>query len=395
VSTEMAEVIAEEVRDLPAVRAHEAMVTRAEVSVDDVVEQRDKIKAVMERVMRPDIHYGRIPGVDKPTLFKPGAELLNTTFRLAPAYQSERIFHDDGHLTVVAKCVLTHAPSGIVLGEGEGLCSSRESKYAYRNAKRICPACGAEAIIKGKAEFGGGWLCWKKQDGCGAKFPDNDPAIMGQEVGKTDNAELPDTWNTVLKMADKRALVAAVLNCTAASDIFTQDIEDSPAVVSEREPRATQAAPEATSSRATSQPSRSEPPITEPQKKKANVLVGQLRDELRLQTAEVYLAASHPVPHLGDGETLHWSPLRDRLTKKEATRLIDRLEAYASSESLAPPVVDWMIADILAAAEVLGKTAEAKDAIAEKIATAPADEDMQAWLVQQLERARKAAEATA
>ena len=31
---------------------------------------------------------------------------------------------------------------------------------------------------------------------------------------------------TVLKMANKRSLVAAVLNATAASDIFTQDIED-------------------------------------------------------------------------------------------------------------------------------------------------------------------------
>ena len=50
-----------------------------------------------------------------------GAELLNTTFRLAPSYESERTFHDDGHLTVVAKCRLTHAPSGIVLGGGEGL----------------------------------------------------------------------------------------------------------------------------------------------------------------------------------------------------------------------------------------------------------------------------------
>ena len=32
--------------------------------------------------------------------------------------------------------------------------------------------------------------------------------------------------NTVLKMADKRALVAAVLNGTGASDVFTQDVED-------------------------------------------------------------------------------------------------------------------------------------------------------------------------
>lgn len=225
-SEQLAEIVEEQTTHLPAVRAHEAIVTRDEITVDDVVAQRDKIKAVMERVMRDGAHYGRIPGVDKPTLFKAGAEVLNTTFRLAPSYLSERIFHEDGHLTVVAKCVLSHAPSGIVLGEGEGLCSSREDKYASRNAKRVCPTCGAEAIIKGKEQYGGGWLCWKKQGGCGAKFADGDRAIESQEVGKVANESLPDTWNTVLKMADKRALVAAVLNCTAASDIFTQDVED-------------------------------------------------------------------------------------------------------------------------------------------------------------------------
>ncbi|MBW2646973.1 MAG: hypothetical protein JRE23_12530, partial [Deltaproteobacteria bacterium] len=35
-----------------------------------------------------------------------------------------------------------------------------------------------------------------------------------------------DLQNTIYKMACKRAQVAAVLNATAASDIFTQDVED-------------------------------------------------------------------------------------------------------------------------------------------------------------------------
>jgi len=183
-------------------------------------------------------------------------------------------------------------------------------------------------------------------------------------------------------------------DCFAGTTYTPEELDDGDVKPLEREPQPEERPAGATGSEPSTgmpEPSRSEPSITEPQKKKANVLVGQLRDDLRLQTAEVYLAAGHPIPRLDDGETLHWSPLRDRLTKKEANRLIDRLETYASSDALAPPVVDWLIADILAAAEVLGKTAEAKDAITEKRATAPADEDMQAWLVQQLERARKAA----
>ena len=40
--------------------------------------------------------------------------------------------------------------------------------------------------------------------------------------------EPADLANTILKMACKRAMIAMTLNVTAASDIFTQDIEDIP-----------------------------------------------------------------------------------------------------------------------------------------------------------------------
>lgn len=34
-----------------------------------------------------------------------------------------------------------------------------------------CPECGStDAVIKGKAEYGGGYLCFKKKGGCGAKW---------------------------------------------------------------------------------------------------------------------------------------------------------------------------------------------------------------------------------
>ena len=83
-------------------------------------------------------------------------------------------------------------------------------------------------MIKGKEEFGGGWLCWRKRNGCGAKFPDGDQRIESQEVGEIENPDLPDTWNAVDKMAKKRAYVDAVLSVTGASAIFTQDIGADP-----------------------------------------------------------------------------------------------------------------------------------------------------------------------
>lgn len=216
----------EELQNLPAVRAAEAMVTRGEVTVADVVAQRDKIKHVMEAVMEDGIHYGRIPGIAKPSLWKPGAEVLVVTFRLAPTYESEKLFGENDHLTVTSKARLTHIQSGLFIAEGEGMCSTRETKYRYRQAERVCPACGAPAIIKGKQEYGGGWVCFKKKGGCGEKYADGNPIIEDQETGRIENDALPDVWNTVIKMANKRALVAAVLNGTAASDIFTQDLED-------------------------------------------------------------------------------------------------------------------------------------------------------------------------
>ncbi len=92
--------------------------------------------------------------------------------------------------------------------------------------QRACPNCGKPAIIKGKAEYGGGWVCFKKKGGCGSTFPDNAPEITGQEVGQIKNPDIADQTNTILKMAQKRAFVAATLIATNTSDYFTQDMED-------------------------------------------------------------------------------------------------------------------------------------------------------------------------
>lgn len=205
-----------------------ALAVRDELSVEEVVAQVEKIQQVVALAMKKDEHYGVIPGTKKPTLLKPGAEKLCLTFRLDPEYVVAEQFFDDRHYYVRATCTLFHIPTGNRVASGIGSCTSRESKYAYRNAARICPECGGSFIIKGKDEYGGGWLCFKKKGGCGAKFEAGDQVIEGQAEGKSENPDLADTYNTVLKMACKRALVAAVLNGTAASDQFTQDMEDRP-----------------------------------------------------------------------------------------------------------------------------------------------------------------------
>ena len=200
-------------------------VAEMELSVKQVKAQLDKVREIMRTVMSDGIHYGAVPGTDKKTLLKPGAEVLCVTFRLAQSYQAS-IQPEDDHLTVITTCTLTHIPTGNMIATGMGMCSTRESKYAYRKASRKCPACGKEKIVKGKDEYGGGWLCFAKMGGCGAKFKAGDAVIEAQDIGRVDNDDVMDQHNTVLKMSNKRALVAAILNATGASDIFTQDMED-------------------------------------------------------------------------------------------------------------------------------------------------------------------------
>ena len=195
------------------------------LAVKDVKGQVTALHKLFRDVMKEGDHYGVIPGTKKPTLYKAGAEKICLLLRLSPHFK--RNFSPDGdHLTVFSECVLIHAPTEMVVSEAGSICTTKETKYAYREATRKCPECGKPAIIKGKAEFGGGWLCFKKRDGCGAKFKDDDPKIAMQSGEREDNPNLYDAHNTVLKMADKRAYVGATLFGTAASDIFTQDVED-------------------------------------------------------------------------------------------------------------------------------------------------------------------------
>ena len=200
----------------------------APMTPDNVKHQVQIIQQVMHDVMKKDTHYGVVPGCgDKPTLLKPGAEKLGMTFQFHPEFQVERYDLDGGHREYEITCRL-YDRHGMCVGEGLGVCSTMESKYRWRKAEKKCPECGKETIIKGKKDYGGGWLCWAKKGGCGAKFKDGDQSIEGQEVGRVENPDPADCYNTCKKISKKRAHVDAILTATAASDIFAQDLEDLP-----------------------------------------------------------------------------------------------------------------------------------------------------------------------
>jgi len=50
-----------------ATREPQALAYRHELTVDELAAQVDKIHAVMAKLMKPEVHYGTIPGTKKPT----------------------------------------------------------------------------------------------------------------------------------------------------------------------------------------------------------------------------------------------------------------------------------------------------------------------------------------
>lgn len=170
----------------------------------EVRQQVNQIQYLMQQVLKSGEHYGVVPGTKgKPTLFQSGAEKIAYMFHLVPSYEIHKTDLGGGHREYEVTCTLTSRDSAEVMGYGMGACTTLESKYRYRNK-------------------------W----------------VNNQKV-REENPDIADTWNTVLKMAKKRAFVDAVKSTTAASDIFTQDVEDLPAyMLRPQEVQATVEAPQ-------------------------------------------------------------------------------------------------------------------------------------------------------
>lgn len=161
---------------------------RPVASPSTVVQVHQEAIALIKEALVEGEDYGVIPGTEKPTLLKPGAERIAIAFgaRARYAIVEKEIDHDRpiqwvkrkgwggesfGFYRYVIECRL-ELRDGTVIGEALGSCSTLESKYVDRPR---------------------------------------------------------DCENTALKMAQKRALVAVVLGTFGLSNRFAQDVEDLPA----------------------------------------------------------------------------------------------------------------------------------------------------------------------
>lgn len=263
-----------------AVAVYEAM----PLSAPQIQAQVNLIQEVMKAVMKDGEHYGKIPGCgDKPSLLKPGAEKLMFTFRLVadPEVEVFELYHPtvQGHREYRVK-VRISSLNGTYMGGGIGSCSTMENKYRFRGGEKIPTANPvpkdywnlkkankfdeAQELIGGVgfgvAKINGAWVICE----IGEKIEHDNPA---------------DYYNTCEKMAKKRALVDATLTVTAASDIFTQDIEelvDNGVMTPKAENKPESAKSPVQEPQKKSAISDPTEPITEPQKKAIHAILSKL-----------------------------------------------------------------------------------------------------------------------
>lgn len=192
------------------------------IPVQQIKNQAEQVKQLMASCMEENVHYGKIPGCgDKPTLLQPGAQKITMMFGVADTYDITEKDLPGGHREYMVKCTLVSKTTGVVQGSGVGLCSTMEKKYRYRNVAdyEITDQPIPQDARERKQEY--------RKQGYGMKKVDGQwHWVKYKDSAQQENPDIADTFNTVLKMACKRSLIAATLNTFAVSDLFTQDIED-------------------------------------------------------------------------------------------------------------------------------------------------------------------------
>jgi hypothetical protein len=196
------------------------------MSLVDAKARLAQFRAFVAEELHEGEDYGLIPGVKQKSLWKPGADKLCWLYGLTPTFPEviRTINWKKNLFDYEVLCRLINKRDGSIVGEAWGCCSSMEKKYRFRKAERRCPKCGAEAIRRGKTQGvnpSPQWYCAKNAGGCGKNFSIADPTICSQEERLIENDDLPSVKNTILRMAEKRAYVAAVVAATASSGIFS------------------------------------------------------------------------------------------------------------------------------------------------------------------------------
>ena len=182
--------------------------------IEQAVTRYNALVDFCRQVLKPELDFGTIPGTNKPTLLKPGAEKLNTFFgytsRTDILERTEdwtgEYHNNEPFFYYLVKCQIWRGD--LLVAEGIGSCNSWEKKYRYVNVypNKATAADKAKGKLISKPGKGG----------------------QTYDLYVLANPNIADIVNTLQKMAEKRAYVDATLKATNASDMYTQDLEDLP-----------------------------------------------------------------------------------------------------------------------------------------------------------------------
>ena len=95
-----------------------------------------------------------------------------------------------------------------------------DPRPAFAKGEKRCPYCKKATVIKGKAEYGGGWVCFAKRGGCGQKWSESAPSPTSPSPPSSSPTPSPSSTST--PTPDNRAYLigeiakdAAALHLTA------------------------------------------------------------------------------------------------------------------------------------------------------------------------------------
>lgn len=200
---------------------HEARGAAIErMPVGEIERQQSAIWELMAKVMKLGEDYGIIPGCKEKSLWKSGSEKILAMFRLAVDPIVEELASPGtdpyGEYRVRVHLTIKQMGSGVFVGKGIGECSSWEEKYKWRRAVNDAEFDYMDKKGLARIKFGNNWDTSKDYEVKQVRVPTADIA------------------NTIVKMGKKRSQIDGTLTTTAASSIFTQDLEDMPQELAEQ-----------------------------------------------------------------------------------------------------------------------------------------------------------------
>ena len=197
--------------------------------IQSVSDQIAVIRTLLTEQMKEGEDYGKIPGVDKVCLLKPGGEKIMLLFNSYADYEEQITDLENGHREYRIKAKIISRDTGKILAVGVGSCSTMEKKYRYRNAKIATNIpVPKDYWDKSKSADQKKDILRKAYTGTAEKLGTLklDKGWFVCELIDGENPDIADSYNVCYKIAKKRAMIDGVISTGTCSHLFTQDLDD-------------------------------------------------------------------------------------------------------------------------------------------------------------------------